>query len=81
MTRLIEIMLFLTPFAGFAIWRLVVPTERPPVWLVAGAAGFVLLMLTSLVWVRARDASDAVQTYVPARLQDGRIVPGHAAAP
>ncbi len=79
MPRLIEILLFLTPFVGFAVWRLVAPSERPPVWLVTGAVCFVVLMLASLVWLRARDASDTFQTYVPAQLQDGHIVPGHAA--
>jgi len=81
MPRLIEIILFLTPFVGFAVWRLVVPSERPPLWLVAGAAGFVMLMLASLLWLRSMDASDTVESYVPARLRDGRIVPGHAAPP
>ena len=81
MPRLIEIMLFLTPFVGFAVWRLIVPSERPPAWLVGGATCFVVLMLLALVWLRARDASDSNQAYVPARLQDGTIVPGHAATP
>lgn len=81
MTRLIEIILFLTPFVGFAVWRLVAPTERPPVWLVAGAAGFVVLMLASLFWLRSIDASDSLRAYVPAQLRNGRIVPGHAASP
>jgi hypothetical protein len=79
MPRLIEILLFLTPFVGFAVWRLVVPSERPPMWLVTGAVGFVVVMLALLIWLRARDASDALQTYVPAQLRDGRVVPGHAA--
>jgi hypothetical protein len=79
MTRLVEIMMFLTPFVGFAVWRLLVPSDRPPVWLVAGAAGFVVLLLLSLTWLRARDAADAKQTYVPAQMRDGRVVPGHAA--
>jgi hypothetical protein len=81
MPRLIEIMLFLTPFVGFAVWRFVVPSERPPVWLVGGAACFVVLMLISLAWLRAHDASDANQIYVPAQFRDGRIEPGHAATP
>ena len=79
--RLIEILLFLTPFVGFAVWRLVVPSDRPPVWLVAGAACFVLLMLGSLVWLRARDASDTFQTYVPAQLQNGQVIPAQRAPP
>lgn len=81
MPRLIEIIMFLTPFVGFAVWRLVAPSERPPVWLVAGGAGFVIVMLAALLWLRAMDASDSFSAYVPAQLQNGRIVPGHAARP
>jgi hypothetical protein len=81
MPRLIEILMFLTPFVGFAVWRLFLPSDRLPVWLVAGAACFVLLMLISLAWLRARDAADGNQAYVPAQLREGRIVPGHAAPP
>ena len=81
MPRLIEIILFLTPFVGFAVWRLIVPSDRPPVWLVASAAGFVMLMLASLLWLHAMDASDRVKSYVPAQLRDGQIVPGHAGPP
>jgi len=78
MTRAIEIVLFLTPFLGFAIWRFIVPSERPPVWLIAGAAGFVVLMLATLIWLRAQDASDSGRAYVPAQLREGRIEPAHA---
>lgn len=81
MTRLIEIILFCTPFAGFAAWRFLAPSERPPTWLLAGAAGFVVLLFASLFWLRSMDASDAVRVYVPAQLQGDRVVPGHAAPP
>ncbi|MDR3533220.1 MAG: DUF6111 family protein [Rhodopila sp.] len=81
MPRLIEIVLFLTPFLGFAVWRLAFPTPLPPSWLIGGLAGFVVLMLLALVWLRHIDASDTNLTYVPAELRDGRVVPAHPAAP
>lgn len=78
MPRIIEIVLFLAPFMGFAAWRLLFPSPTPPMWLLGGMAGFVLLMLAALVWLRQQDAVDAGHLYVPATLQDGRIIPGHA---
>jgi Family of unknown function (DUF6111) len=81
MTRAIEILLFLAPFVGFGVWRFIVPSDRPPVWLIAGSIGFVALMLIALIWVREQDAADGDQTYVPAQLRDGRVVPSHAAPP
>lgn len=79
MSRIIEIALFLTPFLGFAVWRMLLPSPTPPPWLVSGLAGFVLLMLLGLLWVRHQDATDAHEAYVPATLENGRIIPGHAA--
>jgi hypothetical protein len=74
MPRLIEILLFLTPFVGFAVWHLLFPSPRPPLWLVSGLAVFVVLMLASLLWLRHIEATDADRPYVPARMEDGRIV-------
>ena len=59
MPRIIEIALFLTPFLGFAAWRLLFPSPSPPLWLVAGLSGFVVLMLVALIWLWAADAGDA----------------------
>lgn len=81
MPRIIEIVLFLTPFLGFAVWRLAFPSPTPPLWLVGGLAGFVLLMLTSLLWVRHLDSTDGTRVYVPAALRDGQIIQGHADSP
>ena len=80
MSRIIEIVLFLTPFIGFAAWRLLFPSPLPPLWLMGGLAGFAVLMFAALVWVRHLDAGDADRPYVPAELHDGRIVPAHQAA-
>ena len=79
MSRIIEIVLFLTPFLAFAAWRLWFPSPLPPTWLIYGLAGFVGLMLVALLWASHLDAEDAHQAYVPAVMRDGHIVQGHPA--
>ncbi|MFL5281497.1 MAG: hypothetical protein ACJ8AW_11015 [Rhodopila sp.] len=74
MPRLIEIALFLAPFVGFVVWRLVFPSPLPPPWLVAIIGVFVALMLAGLLWVWHVNIGDADQPYVPARLEHGRVV-------
>jgi hypothetical protein len=81
MPRIIEIVLFLTPFLGFAVWRLLFPSPMPPTWLIGGLAGFVVVMVVALVWLRHLDASDANQPYIPDELHNGRVVPAHPAEP
>ncbi len=81
MPRLIEIVLFLTPFIGFAAWRLVFPSPVPPLWLLCGLSVFAVVMLTALLWLWHMDAEDANQPYIPDRLEDGRVVPVHPGGP
>jgi hypothetical protein len=81
MSRMIEVVLFLTPFLGFAAWRLLFPSPSPPLWLMYGLAGFVVLLLLALVWSRHLDAGDSHETYVPARLVGGHVVPAQKAPP
>lgn len=77
--RLIEIILFLSPFAVFLALRLLLPSRGLPPWLLPVLAAFVAVMLALLLFLRSFDAGDAGRSYVPARLEDGRVVPGHAA--
>ena len=81
MPRIIEIVLFLTPFLGFAVWRLVFPSPVPPLWLMCGLATAVALMLLTLLWMRHADANKAELGYIPARLIDGRVIPATRAPP
>jgi hypothetical protein len=74
MPRLIEIALFLAPFVGFIVWRLVSPSPLPPLWLVATMGGFVAVMLIGLLWAWHIYTGDANQPYVPARLENGQVV-------
>ena len=65
MSRMIEIVLFLAPFLSFAAWRLLFPSPLPPLWLIYGLTGFVILMLLALVWSRHFDAGDASEATSP----------------
>jgi hypothetical protein len=81
MPRIIEIVLFLAPFLGFAAWRLFFPSPTPPLWLVYGLSGLVVVLLVALAWAWQLEAGDANQPYVPAQLRDGRVVSGHPGTP
>jgi len=76
--RLLEIALFLVPFATFAAWRLG-GGGPPSATLLGGALTVMLVLAASLVWFGSYDTLGPGQAYVPARVEDGRIVPGHAA--
>jgi Family of unknown function (DUF6111) len=81
MLRLAEILLFLTPFALFALWRVLAPLGGPPPRLVALAAGALALLLLALLWYRGAGSMPPHASYVPPTYEDGRIIPGHAASP
>jgi hypothetical protein len=80
MSRIIEIILFLTPFLAFAAWRLWFPSPLPPPGLVYALAAFVLLLLAGLLWTTHIEAQDGHRAYIPAVMQNGRIIEGHPAA-
>jgi hypothetical protein len=78
MLRLVELVLFLTPFAVFIVWRVVDKGSAPSLRLVI-AAGCVLLVLAgALIWLSEDRALPPGSTYQPARLENGQIVAGHA---
>jgi hypothetical protein len=79
MSRMIEIVLFLTPFLSFAAWRLLFPSPIPPLWLVYSLVAVVVLLLVALFWSRHFDAGDANQAYVPSQVIDGHVVPAQRA--
>lgn len=80
MPRLIEIVLFLTPIAAFAVWWFTARSVRLPSWLVGAVAAMILLVLAGLLWTRHQAVRDAAMQYQPAELRDGQIVPGRAVA-
>jgi hypothetical protein len=79
MLRLAELALFLAPFVLFLVWRFTAAERGPPVRVVAIAACVLALLAGALIWLSQDDALPPGATYEPARLQDGKIVSGHAA--
>jgi hypothetical protein len=73
--RWAEIGLFLSPFVLYAIWRLVSLRLRPAAMTAATAAVVALVAFT--VWYGFAERAGP-GAYVPAHLQDGRVVPGQA---
>ena len=79
MLRLVEVALFLAPFVAFAVWRFMAIEGGPPVSLVVGVACILALLASMLLWLSREDALPPGVNYEPARLEDGKIVSGHAA--
>lgn len=79
---LIQLASFLLPFIIFFVWRWQLSAERPlnatPTLKLAaiGAALAVVAMLV-MVMLDAADSGRAGDRYVPPRVVDGRVVPGH----
>jgi hypothetical protein len=75
--RFAEIALLALPFAVFVAWRLLAPSAGPPKILVIAVTVTVAAMGVMLLVLRYEDAAPPDAGYVPARQEDGRIVPGH----
>ena len=80
MIRAVELSLFLLPFAIYFGWRRYVATGRVPTRnaLLVLLAGLIVLG-GGLAWSGLRERHKEGTQYVPAQMQDGRIVPGHGA--
>lgn len=76
MIGVVELLLFLTPFAAFLAWRLLAPVlPRASVW---AAAGLVVAIGLAAAWTASRPSLHHGQRYAPAQLRDGAIMPGQA---
>jgi len=75
MLRLVEVALFLLPFGFFGLWRLLIPANGPSTRLVVGSAIALAVLAGALLWLRQEDAAPAGAAYVPARLENDRVVP------
>jgi hypothetical protein len=73
--RWAELALFLSPFLLYGAWRLAAARAQPA--LVWGAAALIALLAVGTVWLGLARRLDPGETYVPARIEGGRIVPGH----
>jgi hypothetical protein len=81
MLRGLEILLLLAPVAAFVAWRLLSASGGPSNRLLASALVGVCVLAGMLAWLVDSEGLRRGAAYVPASLQDGRIVPGHAGAP
>jgi hypothetical protein len=71
-----ELMLFLSPFVAYAVWRLLGPRVTP---LYLGAALLAVLAIAATgLGLIVRNRVDRRYLYVPAHMENGVIVPGHA---
>jgi hypothetical protein len=78
MLRLVELALFLTPFIVFAVWRFVAAEGGLSTRVVIGAACLLAVLAGALIWLSQENALPPGANYEPARLQDGRVISGHA---
>jgi hypothetical protein len=73
--RWAELALFLLPFAVYAAWRLAVVQARPGIlW---GAVAIAAMLAAGTIWLGLTRKLDRSEVYVPAHVENGRIVPGH----
>ena len=83
---LYEVILFLLPFALYGIyWRYIgrlsaTAPKRAHPWTILFAAGL-MLVAASFVWWALTSGEPAGGVYVPPRVEDGVIVPGHVEPP
>lgn len=81
MLRLAELALFLSPIAAYMIWRLTAARGGPSPIILAAACCGVALLAGALVWFALNNTLPSGGRYVPAQVLNGRIIPGHTAAP
>jgi hypothetical protein len=77
--RAIEVLLLIGPFVAAGAWIYLSTGDGPPRSVVFGAAAGLALLFAGLIYVAETEGLGRGQTYVPATMQDGHIVPGHAA--
>ena len=76
MIRLTELLLFLAPFGLAALWWALGTRSRWVVWVALAA---VLGLAAGTAWFGFTAGLPRGTRYVPAHLQDGRIIAGHGA--
>jgi len=79
MPYLAELLLFLLPFAGFALWRRLNPAVEPDGRFVVAALLGAGLLLAGAVWYGKSVSMQPHANYVPAQLgADGQVRQGGA---
>ncbi|MBC7802005.1 MAG: hypothetical protein H7Z10_15415 [Gemmatimonadaceae bacterium] len=79
MIRLLEVGLFLAPLGAYILWRRTVARgqDGPSRTVLAVIFAGLLGLGGALAWFGVNDRLLPGERYVPAQIQDGRIVPGH----
>lgn len=79
MIRLAELALFLAPLAAYILWRMTMTRgqQGPSPALLSGILVGLLGFGAGLAWFGVRERFSTSAAYVPAVLQDGRVVQGH----
>jgi hypothetical protein len=77
MLRWAELALFLAPFAAWLAWRRVAIGRGPSRAVLVATLGGLAAFGAGLVWFGLHRSLPPGR-YVPARVEGGRIVPGHA---
>jgi hypothetical protein len=75
MLRFTEFGLFLVPFVLYLVWRIMGP--RTPSWAVWLALVAVAVMAGGSFWYGLKERAPPGEAYAPARIENGRIIPGH----
>ena len=73
MLRFTEFGLFLVPFVLYLVWRLMGP--RTPPWATWLALFAVVVLAGGAFWYGLAERVPGGETYVPARIENGKIVP------
>lgn len=77
MPYLIELLLFLSPFAAYGLWRRMNPSAEPSTVLLVLAALGIVLMLAGAVWFGLSRSMAPDAAYVPAHLEGRQVAPAH----
>lgn len=79
MIRAFELSVFLTPVLVYFLWRRFAASGQlaPPRSALIALVVALVLSGAGLAWTGLRDRHAEGSRYVPASMQDGRVVPGH----
>lgn len=80
MIRAAELALFFAPLAAYILWRVTVARGQagPSPQVLAIISVGLLLFGGGLAWLSVHERMPEGARYIPAALQNGRVVPGHA---
>jgi len=77
--RAVELSVFLTPVLVYFLWRRFAASGQlaPPRYALVALLAALVIAGTGLAWTGLRERHAEGSRYVPATMQDGRVVPGH----